>query len=105
LKSGATLIDGREPREFDAAHIPGSINVTMVKAAVGTRAAWVVEPNAAVVVTAASDLDAKRMALMLQAVGFRQLRGFLAGGLPAWQAADLPTEATEAIDVATLAER
>ena len=105
LKNGATLIDGREPREFDAAHIPGSINVTMVKAAVGTRAAWAVEPNAEVVVTAASDLDAKRMALMLQAVGFRQLRGYLAGGLPAWQVADLTTSATEAIDVATLAER
>ena len=105
LKNGATLIDGREPREFDAAYIPGSINVTMVKAAVGTRAAWVVEPNSEVVVTAASDADAKRVALMLQAVGFRQLRGYLAGGLPAWQAADLPTSATEAIDVATLAER
>lgn len=49
LEEGATLIDGREPREFDAAHIPGSINVTMVKAAVGTRAAWVVEPNTEVV--------------------------------------------------------
>ena len=105
LQSGATLIDGREPREFDAAHIPGSINVTMVKAAVGTRAAWIVDPSAEVVVTAAGELDAKRMALMLQAVGFRQLRGYVAGGVPAWQAAELPTETTEAIEVATLAER
>ena len=105
LEEGATLIDGREPREFDAAHIPGSINVTMVKAAVGTRAAWVVEPNTEVVVTAAGELDAKRLALMLEAVGFRQLRGYLAGGISAWQAADLPTSATEAIEVATLAER
>ena len=104
LKNGATLLDGREPREFDAAHIPGSLNVTMV-AAVGTRAAWVADPTTQVVVTAASDPDAKRMALMLEAVGFRQLRGYLAGGLPAWQAADLPTSTTEAIDVATLAER
>ncbi|MEJ7793237.1 MAG: rhodanese-like domain-containing protein [Gaiellaceae bacterium] len=105
LTNGATLIDGREPREFDAAHISGSLNVTMVRAAVGTRAALVVDPNTQVVVTAAGDADAKRMALMLEAVGFRQLRGYLAGGLPAWQAADLPTSATEAIDVATLAER
>jgi hydroxyacylglutathione hydrolase len=42
---------------------------------------------------------------MLEAVGFRQLRGYLAGGISAWQAADLPISATEAIDVATLAER
>lgn len=105
LESGATLIDGREPRDFDAAHIPGSVNVTMVKAAVGTRAAWVVDPSSEVVVVAAGDLDAKRMAQMLQAVGFRQTLGYLAGGLSAWQAADLPTSATEAIDVPTLAER
>jgi hydroxyacylglutathione hydrolase len=35
----AILIDGRDQREFDAAHVPGSINVTMNQSGVGTRAA------------------------------------------------------------------
>ena len=83
LRNGATLIDGREPREFDAAHIPGSISVTMVKAAVGTRAAWVVEPNTEVVVTAAGELDA-------QAHGARcSRRSASSGSAATWPAVSL----------------
>ena len=58
LDEGATLVDGRATREFDSAHVPGSINVTMTRSAVGTRAAWVVDPATDVVVTAASDAEA-----------------------------------------------
>ena len=79
LAAGATLLDGREPREHAAGHVPGSLNVTMVNAAVGTRAAWVVDPETEVIVTAPSDADAERMARMLEAVGFRSIRGYLAG--------------------------
>ena len=46
LAAGATLLDGREPREHAAEHVPGSLNVTLVNAAVGTRAAWVVDRRA-----------------------------------------------------------
>jgi hydroxyacylglutathione hydrolase len=42
VDASAVLIDGRDQREFDAAHVPGSINVTMNQSGVGTRAAWVV---------------------------------------------------------------
>lgn len=105
LAAEATLLDGRAPREFDAVHVPASLNVTMVKAAVGTRAAWVVDPEAEVVVLAAGDEEARRLIRILEAVGFRRLRGYLAGGIAAWQAAGLETETTPAIDVATLAGR
>ena len=37
LEDGATLLDGRPTREFDAAYVAGSINTTMDRAAVGTR--------------------------------------------------------------------
>jgi len=56
------LVDGREPREFDAVHVPRSLSVTQTHAGVGTRAAWVVEPDADVVVLAASDPDARALA-------------------------------------------
>jgi len=102
---GAIVIDGRSPREFDSAHIEGSINVTMVKSAVGTRAAWVVEPDAAVLAVAASDEDAQRLARLLEAVGLRNLGGYLAGGIGAWQNTGQPVETRPAIDVATLAKR
>ena len=105
IEAGATLIDGRDPREYDAAHVPGSLNATMTHSGVGTRAAWVVEPESEVVVLAASDADARRLARLLEAVGFRSLAGYVAGGIGAWRGATLETEATPAIDVKGLAER
>jgi hydroxyacylglutathione hydrolase len=98
-------MDGRDQREFDAAHIPGSINVTMNQSGVGTRAAWVVDPESEFIVAADGNQEAHQMARMLEAVGFRNLRGYLAGGLNAWRAAKLGVETTPAIDVPTLAER
>jgi hydroxyacylglutathione hydrolase len=105
IGEGAILIDGRDQREFDAAHVPGSINVTMNQSGVGTRAAWVVDPDSEVIVAADSDDEARRMARMLEAVGFRNLRGYLAGGISAWRAAKLEVETIPAIDVPTLAGR
>ena len=103
--AGATLLDGRDTREYDAAHAPGSVNVTMANAAVGTRAAWVLDLDEPVVVLAAGDAEAWTMVRLLEAVGFRDLRGHVAGGIAAWRDADLPTEVTEAIDVEELARR
>ena len=105
LEQGATLVDCRDPREFDAVHVPGSISVTQTHTGVGTRAAWVLEPDAEVVVLAASDDGARTVARDLEAVGFHSLRGFVAGGIAAWQAAGLPTASTPAIDPEGLAER
>ena len=105
VEAGAILIDGRDQREFDAAHIPGSINVTMNQSGVGTRAAWAVDPESEVIATADGDEDARRMARMLEAVGIRNVRGYLAGGISAWRATKLPVDTTPAVDVPALAER
>ncbi len=105
LEAGAVLLDGRDQREFDGAHAPGSINVTMNQSGVGTRAAWVVDPESEVVTTAGGDEDARRMVRLLEAVGFRNVRGYLSGGVNAWRAAKLDVETTLAIDVPALTER
>lgn len=104
-RAGAVLIDGRDQREFDAAHVPGSINVTMNQSGVGTRAAWMVDPESEVIVAAEGDDDARRMARMLEAVGFRRVRGYLEGGISAWRAARLNAQTTPALDIPGLAER
>jgi glyoxylase-like metal-dependent hydrolase (beta-lactamase superfamily II)/rhodanese-related sulfurtransferase len=105
LGAGATLLDGRSPREFDALHVPWSVNVTMTRSAVGTRAAWIADPESEVVVMAGSDAEARRMGRLLEAVGFRNLPGVLAGGVAAWEEAGLEIGSTPAIDVHELAER
>jgi glyoxylase-like metal-dependent hydrolase (beta-lactamase superfamily II)/rhodanese-related sulfurtransferase len=103
VEAGAVLIDGRDQREFDAAHVPGSINVTTNQTGVGTRAAWVVDPESEVVVTADGDEEARGMIPMLEAVGFRRIRGYLVGGLGAWRASGLKAETTPALDIPGLA--
>ncbi len=105
LKAGATVVDGRATREFDAEHIPGSLNVSMLYGAVGTRAAWVVDSESDVAVTASTDAEARRLGGLLEAVGVRRLAGYLAGGVSAWHEAGLPTGSTPAIDIGELAER
>ena len=105
LAEGAVLVDGRDPAAWAAAHVPGSINATTVRAAVGSRAAAAVDPESPVVVTAAADRGARRMARQLEAVGFRHIVGILAGGVDAWRAAALPVDRIESIPVEELAER
>ena len=104
-EQGAVIVDGRGPHDFDAGHLPGSLNVTMSKPAVGTRAAWVVDAEAAIVVVGPSDAEADRLGRLLEAVGLRNLAGYLAGGIAAWREAGGEVGTTEAIDAAALAER
>ena len=71
MEAGAVLIDGRDQREFDAAHVPGSINVTMNQSGVGTAPLRVVDPESEIIVAAEGD-EGPQMARMLEAVGFTQ---------------------------------
>jgi hydroxyacylglutathione hydrolase len=105
LRGGAVLVDGRAPEEWAAGHVPGSLSATMVRAAVGSRAAAAADPDGPVVVTAATDDDALAMARRLEAVGFRNLLGVLAGGVDAWRSAGLPLESIESVPAAELAAR
>lgn len=105
VEAGAVLIDGRDQREFDAAHVPGSLNVTMNQSGVGTRAAWMVDPESEVIVSADGEEGARRMIPMLEAVGFRRIRGYLEGGMSAWRASGLEAGTIPALDIEGLAER
>jgi hydroxyacylglutathione hydrolase len=105
LREGAVLIDGRAPREFMASHVRGSLNVTMTNAGVGTRAAWVVDADTDVVALAASNELAHDLGRMLEAVGFRAVRGYASGGIAAWQAAVGELASVPSIDVPALAEQ
>jgi len=105
IEAGAVVVDGRDEREFDAGHVHGSINVTMNQPSVGTRAAWMVDPETEVITTTEGDDEARKMARMLEAIGFRQIRGYLTGGITGWRAAKLGVETTPVLDIPALAER
>ncbi len=99
------LIDGRPTSDFNAGHIGGSINVSMSHSGVGTRAAWVVDAESEVLLVASTDEQAQKLARLLEAVGFRRLIGYLAGGVHAYAAADRNLVSTPTMDVSRLAER
>jgi hydroxyacylglutathione hydrolase len=103
--AGVLLLDGRPTRDFDAEHVPGSVNVTMTRSSVGTRAAWIADPETEILLNAASDDEARRMALLLEAVGFRRIAGLLAGGTTPWRDAGFATGSTVALDVPGLADQ
>jgi hydroxyacylglutathione hydrolase len=105
VDGGMLLLDARAPRDFDAGHVPASVNVTMARSAVGTRAAWIADPEEEIVVTAGTEDDARRFARLLEAVGFRRFAGFLAGGLDAWRVAGFSTGSTPAVDPPGLADQ
>jgi len=103
--AGVLLLDGRPTRDFDAEHVPGSVNVTMTRSSVGTRAAWIADPEPEILLNAASDEEARRLGRLLEAVGFRKIAGFLSGGTTAWRDAGYETGSTLAVDVPGLAEQ
>jgi len=105
LDGGGTLIDSRAPVQWMAGHVPGSLSVTIVHATVGSRAAAAVDPASPVIVAAETDAQAHEVAARLEAVGFRDLRGILGGGVTSWRQAGRPTSITESIPVAELAQR
>jgi hydroxyacylglutathione hydrolase len=83
---GALLVDVRTDLQFDEAHIPGSVCITMLHAGFGTRLAWIADRDQEVVLIGRDDQDARAAATLATAVGIRKLGGFLAGGMTSWRA-------------------
>ena len=100
---GALLVDVRTDLQFDEAHVPGAVCVTMLHAGFGTRLAWIVEPDQEVVLIGRDDEDAHEAARLATAVGIRNLGGFLAGGMTSWRAEQREVAKIERLRVADLA--
>jgi glyoxylase-like metal-dependent hydrolase (beta-lactamase superfamily II)/rhodanese-related sulfurtransferase len=76
---GAQLVDTRDPEEFGAAHLTGSINVGLT----GQYATWagtVLDRVHAIVIIAAPDRESES-AIRLGRIGFDHIAGYLQNGL------------------------
>jgi hydroxyacylglutathione hydrolase len=71
------VLDVRSPREFAAGHVAGALNVSLTGSSVGTKAAFLLDPEAPVAIQAASPGDAEEAARRLRAVGLLDLAGYL----------------------------
>ena len=73
------IVDVRTALQFDEAHIPGAVCITMLSQGFGTKLSWVADPSQEIVLVGRDDDDARRAALLATAVGVRTLSGFLSG--------------------------
>jgi glyoxylase-like metal-dependent hydrolase (beta-lactamase superfamily II) len=81
VRDGAQLLDTRDPTEFAAAHLPGSINIGLA----GQYATWagtLLDPSKPIVIVADPGAETQS-AMRLGRIGFDRVEGFLEGGLAA----------------------
>jgi hydroxyacylglutathione hydrolase len=102
---GALVIDVRTSLQFDDAHIPGAVSITMLTAGFGSKLAWIAERDQELVFAGRDDADARHAVLLAESVGLRSVGGFLAGGMTSWREERRQVESVERVTVPELHER
>ncbi len=103
--AGALVIDVRTDVQFDDAHIPGALCVTMLHAGFGTKLAWVTDPEQPLIFVGRDDDDGRHAAQLAGSVGVRNVAGFLSGGMMSWRDERRDVQRIERLTVPGLAER
>ena len=104
LQQNANVLDVRPGDEFAAGHVPGSIGIALA----GQFASWaggILGIHSKPVLIGDGDAQVEEARLRLARVGIEDLRGYLAGGVAAWQKAGLPLAKTAQISVRVLNQR
>ena len=103
LTADATVLDSRSPADFDAGHLPGSINLPVASAGFGTRAGWALDPDQPLVIIAADAAAVRATTSRLQAVGFWSLSGASVADPLGWEQVGLIVAQSDAWDLDRLA--
>jgi rhodanese-related sulfurtransferase len=91
IEQGALVIDIRRPAEFAVAHIPGALNI-ILDHDFSHCATALLRPSLPLVFVA-GDLDQINIAATkLAHLGIADVKGYLGGGVYAWEQANLPIE-------------
>ncbi len=104
LNQKANVVDVRPPEQFGAGHIAGSINIALS----GQFASWagtILGLRSKPVLVADTDAQIEEATLRLARVGIEDVRGYLAGGVPAWHKAGLPLVSTPQISAQELNQK
>ncbi len=103
LATDVTVVDSRSPADFDAGHLPGSVNLPVTSAGFGTRAGWALDPDQPLVIVAADSAAIDATTSRLQAVGFWTLSGASVADPIAWEQVGLMVAESDAWDLDRLA--
>jgi hydroxyacylglutathione hydrolase len=101
MAQGVALIDVRTPREFAAGHIPNAYGIPLA-ASLATWAGWVVPFAAPLILVADGPREREEAVRQLIRIGYDNLRGYLDGGMAAWQAEGFPSARVPVISVEEL---
>jgi len=104
LRKNANVLDVRPGDVFAAAHVPGSINIALS----GQFASWaggILGIHSRPILVGDTDAQIEEARLRLARVGIEDVRGYLAGGIAAWQKAGLSTQKTAQISVQELNQK
>jgi hydroxyacylglutathione hydrolase len=105
VDDGAFLVDVRTSLQFDDAHIPGATHISILEPGFASRLAWLASPEDEIVFVGRDDADGVRAVQLAQAVGMRNLGGFLHGGMTSWREEDRPAKRTGRLTLEELRER
>jgi glyoxylase-like metal-dependent hydrolase (beta-lactamase superfamily II) len=100
---GSVILDTRDAAAFGAGHVPGALNIGLG----GQFASWagsLIPMTSPIVIIAGSDEQIEEAQLRLARVGLENLEGYLAGGMNAWEKADLELAVVAQVSVAELKE-
>ena len=104
MAQGVAVVDTRTPREFAAGHIPGAYGIPLAAPLI-TWAGWVI-PFGTPLILVADDPAAREEAVrQLIRIGYDDLRGYLDGGMAAWEAAGFPASRVPVLPPQELRQR
>jgi hydroxyacylglutathione hydrolase len=89
MSQGVAVVDVRSPREFAAGHIPNAYGIPLATP-LGTWAGWVVPFGTPLILVADDPQTREEAVRQLIRIGYDDLRGYLNGGMTAWEAEGFP---------------
>ncbi|MCA1593530.1 MAG: MBL fold metallo-hydrolase [Acidobacteria bacterium] len=101
VKQDYVVLDVRTAEEFGAGHVPGALNVGLG----GQFASWVgslVPMKARIILVAESEEKVEEALTRLARVGHENVKGYLRGGMRAWEEAGLESATVTQISVSEL---
>lgn len=104
VDGGALVVDVRPVAAFAAGHIDGAVSIPL-RDVFATWLGWTTDPQTPLVFVRDADQDPDEIVWQALKIGYESFVGELAGGMTAWEAADLPVRRTALLDADQLEAR
>ena len=104
MAQGVAVLDTRSPQAFTAGHIPGSFGIPL-GAPLVTWAGWVIPFGTPLILVVDHPAEREAAIRQLIRIGYDDLRGYLEGGLSAWETAGQPVARVPRMPVEELVRR